>query len=58
MSDYEMDLGGRVRRTIEGARASADQSVADLENTRLLRRSPVAGAMAPSARADPRAPPA
>jgi NodT family efflux transporter outer membrane factor (OMF) lipoprotein len=33
---YEADLAGRVRRTIEGARASAEQSAADLENTRLL----------------------
>ena len=34
--NYEIDLAGRVRRTIEGARASAEQSVADFENTRLL----------------------
>ena len=33
---YELDLAGRVQRTIEGARASAEQSAADLENTRLL----------------------
>jgi len=33
---YEVDLAGRVRRTIEGARASAEQAAADLENTRLL----------------------
>jgi len=33
---YEADLAGRVRRTIEGARASAEQAAADLENTRLL----------------------
>jgi NodT family efflux transporter outer membrane factor (OMF) lipoprotein len=33
---YEADLFGRVQRTIEGARASAEQSAADLENTRLL----------------------
>jgi NodT family efflux transporter outer membrane factor (OMF) lipoprotein len=33
---YEIDLAGRIRRTIEGARASAEQSAADLENTRLL----------------------
>jgi len=31
-----VDLAGRVRRTIEGARASAQQSSADFENTRLL----------------------
>jgi NodT family efflux transporter outer membrane factor (OMF) lipoprotein len=34
--NYEADLAGRVQRTIEGARASAEQSAADLENTRLL----------------------
>jgi len=34
--NYELDLSGRIRRTIEGARASAEQSTADLENTRLL----------------------
>jgi outer membrane protein, multidrug efflux system len=34
--NYELDLFGRVRRTIEGARASAEQSAADLENVRLL----------------------
>lgn len=33
---YEADLAGRVKRAIEGARASAEQSAADLENTRLL----------------------
>jgi len=33
---YELDLAGRVQRTVEGARASAEQSAADLENTRLL----------------------
>ncbi|MBS0448144.1 MAG: efflux transporter outer membrane subunit [Proteobacteria bacterium] len=33
---YEADLAGRVRRSIEGAAASAQQSAADLENTRLL----------------------
>ena len=33
---YEADLFGRVQRTVEGARASAEQSAADLENTRLL----------------------
>lgn len=33
---YEVDLAGRVQRSIEGARASAEQSAADLENTRLL----------------------
>lgn len=34
--NYEVDLAGRVRRSIEGAKASAEQSAADLENTRLL----------------------
>ncbi|MEP6874889.1 MAG: efflux transporter outer membrane subunit [Burkholderiales bacterium] len=33
---YEADLAGRVQRSVEGARASAQQSAADLENTRLL----------------------
>jgi len=33
---YELDIAGRVRRTVESAEASADQSAADLENTRLL----------------------
>jgi NodT family efflux transporter outer membrane factor (OMF) lipoprotein len=33
---YELDVFGRVRRTIEGARASAQQSAIDLENVRLL----------------------
>ena len=33
---YEADLAGRVQRSVEGARASAEQSAADLENTRLL----------------------
>ena len=35
-ASYEVDLAGRVQRTIEGARASAQQSAADLENVRLL----------------------
>jgi len=34
--NYEVDLAGRVQRTIEGTRASAEQSVADLANVRLL----------------------
>ena len=34
--NYEVDLAGRVQRTIEGARAQREQSAADLENTRLL----------------------
>jgi NodT family efflux transporter outer membrane factor (OMF) lipoprotein len=33
---YEVDLAGRVQRSIEGAQASAEQSAADLENARLL----------------------
>lgn len=33
---YEADLSGRVQSGIEGARASAEQSAADLENTRLV----------------------
>jgi multidrug efflux system outer membrane protein len=33
---YEVDLFGRVKRSVEGAAASAQQSIADLENTRLL----------------------
>ena len=34
--NYEADVFGRVRRSIEGARASAAQSAADAENVRLL----------------------
>jgi len=34
--NYEADLFGRVRREVEGARASAQQAEADFENTRLL----------------------
>jgi NodT family efflux transporter outer membrane factor (OMF) lipoprotein len=33
---YEIDLAGRIQRSIEGAQASAEQSAADLENVRLL----------------------
>ena len=33
---YEADLFGRVQRTLEGVRASAEQTAADYENTRLL----------------------
>jgi outer membrane protein, multidrug efflux system len=33
---YEIDLFGRVRREVEGVRASAQQAEADFENTRLL----------------------
>jgi multidrug efflux system outer membrane protein len=35
-ASYEADLFGRVRRSVEGARASEQQSAADLENTRLV----------------------
>ncbi len=35
-ASYEADLAGRVSRSMEGARASAEQSAADLENTWLL----------------------
>jgi outer membrane protein, multidrug efflux system len=34
--NYEVDLAGRVQRSIEGASASVEQASADLENTRLL----------------------
>lgn len=34
--NYEADLFGRVRRDVEGARASAQQAEADFENTRLM----------------------
>jgi hypothetical protein len=35
-ASYELDLAGRVQRTVEGATASAEQSAADLANTRLV----------------------
>jgi multidrug efflux system outer membrane protein len=35
-ASYEADLAGRVQRSIEGARATAEQSAADFENVRLL----------------------
>ena len=41
---YEADLAGRVQRSVEGARASAEQSAADLENTRLLLATDLAAA--------------
>jgi NodT family efflux transporter outer membrane factor (OMF) lipoprotein len=41
---YELDLAGRVRRLVEGARASAEQSAADFENTRLLLTTDLASA--------------
>ena len=34
--NYELDLFGRVRREVEGARASAQQAEADFENARLI----------------------
>src|SRR5882724_12007746 len=34
--NYELDLFGRVRRAVEGARATAQQAEADFENTRLM----------------------
>jgi outer membrane protein, multidrug efflux system len=34
--NYEVDLAGRVQRSVEGATASAEQVAADAENTRLL----------------------
>ena len=34
--NYEFDLFGRVRREVEGARASAQQAEADFENARLI----------------------
>ena len=40
---YEIDLFGRVRREVEGARASAEQAAADFENTRLMLTAQVAG---------------
>lgn len=36
IASYELDLAGRVQRSVESASASAAQSAADLENTRLL----------------------
>ncbi len=41
---YEVDLSGRVQRTVEGARASAEQSAADFENTRLVLTADLAAA--------------
>jgi outer membrane protein, multidrug efflux system len=34
--NYEVDLAGRVQRSVEGAKAGAEQAAADAENTRLL----------------------
>lgn len=41
---YEVDLAGRVQRSVEGARASAEQSAIDFENVRLLLTADVATA--------------
>lgn len=41
---YEFDLAGRVQRSVEGASATAEQSAADAENTRLLLTTDVATA--------------
>jgi NodT family efflux transporter outer membrane factor (OMF) lipoprotein len=35
-ASWELDLAGRVRRSVEGARASEQQAEADLANTRLM----------------------
>jgi NodT family efflux transporter outer membrane factor (OMF) lipoprotein len=43
-ASYELDFAGRVRRSVESATASAAQSAADLENTRLLLTTDVASA--------------
>lgn len=41
-ASYEVDLAGRVARSVEGASASAEQSASDLQNTRLLLSADVA----------------
>jgi NodT family efflux transporter outer membrane factor (OMF) lipoprotein len=43
-ASYELDLAGRMQRGVEGAAASAEQSAADLENTRLLLTADLASA--------------
>ncbi|GAA4341038.1 efflux transporter outer membrane subunit [Variovorax defluvii] len=43
-ASYEIDLAGRVQRSVEGATASAAQAAADLENTRLLLTADLASA--------------
>ena len=43
-ASYEIDLFGRIQRTIEGAKATAEQSASDLENTRLLLTTDLAAA--------------
>ena len=42
--NYEFDLFGRIQRSVEGARASSEQSAADLENTRLVLTADLAAA--------------
>ncbi len=43
-ASYEVDLAGRVQRSIEGAAATAEQSAADFENTRLVLTADLASA--------------
>lgn len=43
-ASYEADLFGRVQNTIAGARANAEQTAADLENTRLVLTADLASA--------------
>jgi NodT family efflux transporter outer membrane factor (OMF) lipoprotein len=43
-ASYEIDLFGRIQRTIEGAKATAEQTASDLENTRLLLTTDLAAA--------------
>ncbi len=39
---YEIDLAGRIQRTVEGALAAAEQTAADFENVRLMLTSDLA----------------
>ena len=41
---YELDLAGRVQRTVEAGSAAVEQSAADLENTRLVLAADLANA--------------
>ena len=41
-TDWELDVWGRLRRTLENARASAQASAADLANAKLSARSQLA----------------
>jgi len=43
-ASYEVDFAGRVQATIDGARATAEQTAADLENLRLLLAADLASA--------------